>query len=52
MSTNVPSDQNEEIDLMQISKMIGSFSQGIKMTIFKFVRVIEEVLVILHFKHD
>ena len=38
MSTNVPSDQNEEIDLMQISKMIGSFSQGIKMTIFKYIR--------------
>ena len=38
MSTNVPSDQNEEIDLMQLSKMIGSFSKGIKMTIFKYIR--------------
>ncbi len=38
MSTNVPSDQNEDIDLMQLPKMIGSFSKGIKMTIFKYIR--------------
>ena len=38
MSTNPSSDQDQEIDLTQISKKIGDFFQGIKTSIFKTIR--------------
>lgn len=38
MSTNTSSNQDQEIDLTQISKKIGAFFQGIKASIFKSIR--------------